>query len=165
LFDSGAIAGRVEALAGEIRRSLGEVADLVIVLKGGFVFAADLIRALSRAGMRLRVDFVALSSYRDRTRSAGEVEIRAPTTLAFAGRSVLLVDDILQTGRTLAKARSLLLAQGAKNVRICVLLAKEGAERSADFVGFRCPDRFVVGYGLDYAQSYRQLPFIGTLET
>ena len=140
---------------------------LAAILKGSFVFAADLIRALHHAGMRPRIDFMALASYHAGTASSGAVEVTRDVTDRVEGRSVLLIDDILESGRTVAFARDRLFTRGAARVMLCVLLDKRGkraTEIEADFVGFDCPDRFVVGYGLDYAHYFRELPFIGYLE-
>jgi hypoxanthine phosphoribosyltransferase len=167
LFSAGSIAERVETLAREITAAMGPDVLLVAVLKGSFVFAADLIRALHRAGMRPRIDFMGLSSYGDAAASSGNVVITRDISDDVAGAQLLLVDDILETGRTMAFARKILLARGAAAVRLCVLLEKPGKRAraiEADFVGFTCPDRFVVGYGLDYAHYYRELPYIGCLE-
>ena len=167
LFSAEQIAVRIDSLAAEIAASMGPEALVVTILKGSFVFAADLMRALHRAGMRLEVDFLTLSSYGTGTTSSGRAEIVRDMTEPVAGREVLLIDDILESGRTLAAARELILARGAAAVRPCLLLDKPGKRVrpiEADFVGFVCPDRFVVGYGLDYAHAYRELPYIGTLE-
>ncbi len=167
LFSAEQIAARIDSLAAEVAASMGPEALVVTILKGSFVFAADLMRALHRAGMRLEVDFLTLSSYGTGTTSSGRAEIVRDLIEPVAGREVLLIDDILESGRTLAAARELILARGAAAVHPCLLLDKPGKRVrpiEADFVGFVCPDRFVVGYGLDYAHAYRQLPYIGTLE-
>jgi hypoxanthine phosphoribosyltransferase len=168
LYDEGQIARRNEELAGEIA-ALGLQNLLVVaVLKGSFMFVADLIRAMHRAGMSPQVEFVHLSSYRAATVSSGQVEILRDVQSDVRGRDVLLVDDILESGRTLAFAKDLLAARGARRVLSAVLLEKPGKRAvtiNADFVGFHCPDYFVVGYGMDVAHSYRQLPFVGVVET
>jgi hypoxanthine phosphoribosyltransferase len=168
LYDEATIAARNAALAAEIKASAPERLLVVAVLKGSFMFAADLIRALHRAGLSPQVEFIHLSSYRDGTVSTGTVEILRDIDGPVAGRDVLLVDDILESGRTLAFAKDLIMARGARRTMVCVLLEKPGkraVQISADFVGFECPDRFVVGYGMDVAHSYRELPFVGVLET
>jgi hypoxanthine phosphoribosyltransferase len=167
LFSAEKIASRIESLAKEVAASMGAEAVVVTILKGSFVFAADLMRALHRAGMHLEVDFLTLSSYGAGTTSSGRAEIVRDLTEPVTGREVLLIDDILESGRTLAAAKELLMQRGAAKVRPCVLLDKPGKRArqiDADFVGFVCPERFVVGYGLDYAHAYRELPFIGTLD-
>ncbi len=165
LYTAEAIAARVGAIAEEIRDA-GFAEDLVVVavLKGGFVFAADLIRALHHAGVSPEVDFMSLSSYRDGTASSGTVTVLRDLETDVAGRRVLLVDDILESGRTLAYAVRLLTERGASRVGLAVLLDKPGhraAEIEADFVGFTCPDLFVVGYGMDMGHAFRELPYIG----
>ena len=114
-----------------------------------------------------QVEFVHLSSYRTGTVSTGQVEILRDVQSEVRGRDVLLVDDILESGRTLVFAKDLLMARGAKRVMTTVLLEKPGKRAvtiDADFVGFACPDAFVVGYGMDAAHAYRQLPFVGVVD-
>ena len=167
LYSTRVIAERVEALAGEIAAVMPGDVVVVAILKGGFVFAADLIRALHGAGMSPRVDFMTLSSYGEGTESRGQVTIARDISDDVKGRAVLIVDDILESGRTVAAAKALLLDRGAQAVKICMLLDKPGKRKiacEADFVGFSVPDRFVVGYGLDYAHYYRDLPYIGTID-
>ena len=154
LFSAEEIETRIRRLAGEIASAMGEDVLLAAILKGSFVFAADLIRALHHAGMRPQIDFITLSSYRTGTESSGTVEITRDVTDAVEGRTILLIDDILESGRTVAFARNRLLGRGAADVKLCVLLDKRGKRETeivADFVGFVCPDRFVVSYGVDYA--------------
>lgn len=168
LFSESDIARRNEQLAAEIEGWSPANLLVVAVLKGSFMFAADLIRALHRKGMAPQVEFVHLSSYRDATVSSGQVEILRDVQSEVAGRDILLVDDILESGRTLAFAKDLLMARGARSVRSAVLLEKpdkRAVQIKADYVGFRCPDFFVVGYGMDVAHSYRQLPYVGVVET
>ncbi len=139
----------------------------VAVLKGSFMFAADLLRALHGAGLAPQVEFVHLSSYGAGTASSGTVRVVRDIDSDVAGRDVLLVDDILESGRTLAFARDLLLGRGARRVLVAVMLEKPGKRAvamDADFVGFTCPDLFVVGYGMDAAHRFRELPFIGVVE-
>lgn len=167
LFDESAIARRNEELAGEIAAAKLEDLLVVAVLKGSFMFAADLLRALHRSGLAPQVEFVHLSSYRTGTVSTGQVEILRDVQSEVRGRDVLLVDDILESGRTLVFAKDLLMARGAKRVMTAVLLEKPGKRAvtiDADFVGFPCPDAFVVGYGMDAAHAYRQLPFVGLVD-
>ena len=140
---------------------------MLSVLKGSFVFAADLLRALHKAGLSPEVEFISLSSYGAGTVSSGELRVVRDFDSDVAGRDVLLVDDILESGRTLAFARDLLLDRGARRVAIAVLLDKPGKRKvrlDADHVGFVCPDAFVVGYGMDVAHAYRELPFVGIVE-
>jgi hypoxanthine phosphoribosyltransferase len=168
LYDEAAIARRNEELAAAIARLDARNLLVVAVLKGSFMFVADLIRAMHRAGIAPQVEFIHLSSYRAATVSSGQVEILRDVQSDVRGRDVLLVDDILESGRTLAFAKDLLTARGARKVLSAVLLEKPGKRAvniKADFVGFQCPDYFVVGYGMDVAHSYRQLPFVGVVET
>jgi len=167
LFSESAIAERTSGLAAEIAAREPEALLAVAVLKGSFMFAADLLRALHRAGLAPQVEFLHLSSYREGVQSSGRVTILKDIDSSVEGRDVLLIDDILESGRTLAFAKDLLVARGARRVMICVMLEKPGhraVEIAADFIGFECPNVFVIGYGMDVAHSYRQLPFIGVIE-
>lgn len=168
VFPAEVIAERLEALAQEIAAEQLEPLLVIAVLKGSFVFAADLIRALNRAGLEPEVDFITLSSYRKNRVSRGSVDILRDVEMDVAGRNVLLVDDVLDSGRTLAFAKDLLSARGAKSIRTCVLLNKKtrrAVDVSADFRAFECADEFVVGYGMDVAHRYRELPFVGRIVT
>ena len=167
LYTPEAIAARNAELVEEIKAKAPANLLVVAVLKGSFVFAADLLRAMHAAGLAPQVEFVHLSSYREGTTSSGMVTILRDIESDVRGRDVLLVDDILESGRTLAFAKDLLTARGARKVMTCVLLEKPGTRAvnvDADFVGFQCPDLFVVGYGMDVAHSYRELPFVGVIE-
>ena len=167
LFDAEAIAHRNAEMATEIAAAGYRDLLVVSILKGSFVFAADLIRALSGAGLEPEVEFLALSSYREDTVSSGEVRVVRDIESDVRDRDVLLVDDILESGRTLAFARDLMRERGARRIGIAVLLDKRGKRRSAveaDHVGFQCPDYFVVGYGMDVAHAFRELPFVGVIE-
>jgi len=139
-----------------------------VILKGSFVFAADLIRALDRAGVKPQVDFMTLSSYGEGTASTGEVQLSRDISEDVTGRDVLIVDDILESGRTLAFASELMTSRGASTVQTCLLLDKAEKRQvpiEADYKGFVVDDRFVVGYGLDLAHHYRGLPYIGVVRT
>ncbi len=167
LFDEASLAARVEAMAREI--AAADPRDLIAIpiMTGAFVFAADLLRALHRAGLAPEVDFLQLASYGAGKKSSGRVEMTRSLGARVAGRDALLIDDILESGRTLAVAQKLLVERGARRVMIAALLEKphrREIEVHADFVGFSCPDRFVVGYGMDHAGFYRQLPFVGVIE-
>jgi hypoxanthine phosphoribosyltransferase len=167
LFDAETIAARNAGMAREIAAAGYEDLLVVSILKGSFVFAADLIRALSAAGLSPEVEFLTLSSYRTGTVSTGEVTVLRDIDSDVAGRDVLLIDDILESGRTLAFARDLMVSRGARRVGIAVLLDKPGKlaqPLSADHVGFVCPDLFVVGYGMDMAHAFRELPYVGVVE-
>ncbi len=160
------IAERVTGLAKDIARSEPEDLIIVVILKGSFVFAADLIRALDRAGAKPRVDFMTLSSYGKGVKSSGSVTLSRDISEDVAGRHVLIVDDILESGRTLMFARDLMTERGAVSVKTCLLLDKTGKREvpiEADFTGFEIGDRFVIGYGLDLAHRYRGPPYIGVV--
>ena len=168
LYDEARIAERTKALAKDIAAVQPRDLLVVAILKGSFMFAADLLRALHRAGLDPHVEFFHLSSYLDGTVSSGAVKILRDIESSVRDRDVLLLDDILESGRTLAFAKDLLVARGARRVWVCTMLEKPGKRAvpiEADFVGFVCPDVFVVGYGMDVAHSYRQLPFIGRVVT
>jgi hypoxanthine phosphoribosyltransferase len=164
LYDEAEIAARVAELAAQIARALPPEFDLVGLLKGSFVFAADLVRALDRHGCTPRVDFMRVSSYGQGTTSSGIVSLMGEPPVGIKGAPVLLVDDIQDTGRTLHFTRSLLLERGAAQVWTCTLLDKPSRREvtgEVDFVGFTIPDVFVVGYGIDWAERYRHLPYLG----
>jgi hypoxanthine phosphoribosyltransferase len=167
LYDAETIARRNAEIAREIATA-GYVDLLVVsILKGSFVFAADLIRALHDAGLSPEVEFLSLSSYRSGTVSSGEVAVLRDIDSDVAGRDVLLIDDILESGRTVAFARKMMVDRGARRVGVAVLLEKPGKRAQpieADHVGFICPDLFVVGYGMDVAHAFRELPFVGVVE-
>jgi hypoxanthine phosphoribosyltransferase len=166
LYDEASIARRNAEMAREIAAVVSPDLIVIAVLKGSFMFAADLIRALHRAGLAPQVEFIHLSSYRSGTVSSGNVSILRDVESSVRGRDVLLVDDVLESGRTLVFAKDLLMARGAGRVLTAVLLEKPGkraVEIEAEFIGFNCPDVFVVGYGMDIAHNYRQLPFVGVV--
>lgn len=168
LFSERAIAERIEKLAQDIAATKPTNLLVIAVLKGSFMFAADLIRALHRVELEPQVEFIHLSSYHSRTVSSGDVTILQDVQSDVDDRDILLIDDILESGRTLAFAKDLLAARGARRILVCVMLEKPGkraVQIHPDFVGFECPDLFVVGYGMDVAHSYRQLPYIGVVET
>lgn len=165
LFPASMIARRNLELAREI--AAREYRDLLVIsiLKGSFIFAADLIRAMHDVGLAPEVEFMMLSAYGVGT-EAGKVKMLRDIDSDVAGRDVLLIDDILESGTTLTHARSVLLARGARNVSVAVLLDKRSKRKAetpfaADFVGFECPDHFVVGYGMDVGHAFRELPFVG----
>ena len=168
MYSAAEIGARIGALAAEIADTLGPEIMVVSVLKGSFVFTADLLRALHHHGVHPRIDFMTLSSYGTGTESSGKVAVTKDISDDVRGAKILLIDDILESGRTLAFARELLRDRGAEQVQLCVLLdkpEKRKIEVDADYVGFSIGDAFVVGYGLDYAHYYRELPYIGTIST
>jgi hypoxanthine phosphoribosyltransferase len=166
-FSAAEIATRVDEMATDLAVKLAPDTLVVSVLKGSFVFAADLIRALSRTGADWSMDFLTLSSYGSGTETTGHVKVVRDIVDDVRGRDVLLVDDILESGFTLSFAKKLLEERGARRVSICTLLDKPGKRRAdlqADFVGFQAGDEFLVGYGLDWAHRFRGLPYIGVVE-
>ena len=166
MYTASEIKSRIIALASEIANTLGPEIMVVAILKGSFVFTADLLRELHNHGVHPRIDFMTLSSYGSKASSSGKVEITRDITDGVSGTNILLIDDILESGRTLAYARNLLLERGADQVQVCVLLDKQNkreVEVYADYVVFSIGDHFVVGYGLDYAHYFRELPYIGTV--
>lgn len=167
LYTAEEIKERTEALAAEVAQAYGSDFMIVALLKGSFMFAADFVRELYAIGVHPQIDFMSVSSYGKGTESSGTVVIHRDLTESVEGRDVLVLDDILETGRTLSFAQDLLKERGAKSTKVMVLLEKPGkleVSAKADFVGFSIPDKFVVGYGLDYANHYRELPFIGYLD-
>jgi hypoxanthine phosphoribosyltransferase len=166
LFSAEEIAARATALAREIADADFKNLLVVPILKGSFIFGADLLRALHETGCAPEVDFIFLSSYRDKTHSSGQVEVVSDIKVELSGRDVLLIDDILESGRTLAFASDLIRSRGANRVATCVLLdkpVKRAVEITPDFCGFECPDAFVIGYGMDLAHKYRELPYVGRI--
>jgi hypoxanthine phosphoribosyltransferase len=167
LFSAAEIAARVDALAAEIARTIPADFVMVGLLKGAAVFVADLIRALDRAGARPEIEFMRLSSYGPAKESSGAVQLLGDVPVGLARRPVLLVDDIVDTGRSIAYAAAQLRRRGIGDLWICALLDKpqrREIEVAIDFAGFSIGDMFVVGYGTDYAEKYRHLPYIGVVE-
>jgi len=160
------IHARIHSLAAEIERDYpdGEGIHLVAILKGGFMFMADLVRAMSE---RVTMDFMAVSSYGKSTTSSGQVRVLKDLDSNVEGRNIILVEDIVDTGLTLHYLQALLRARKPKSLRTACLLSKPSRRKvgvEVDYVGFTIDDHFVVGYGLDYAEKYRNLPHIAVLE-
>ncbi len=167
LISEAEIAARVEALAAEIAQKTPDDFVIVALLKGAAVFVADLVRALYRVGARPEIEFMRLSSYGLAKVSSGEVHLLGDVPTDLAGRRVLLVDDIVDTGRSIAYAAALLHQRGIGNLLTCALLDKPERREvkvRIDFAGFSIGDVFVAGYGIDYAEKYRYLPYIGVVE-
>jgi hypoxanthine phosphoribosyltransferase len=165
LFPASTIGRRNLELAKEIASRNFHNLLVISILKGSFIFAADLIRALHDAGVSPDVEFIFISSY-GTGKTSGEVKVLRDIEHSVNGRDILLIDDILESGKTLKFTRDLMLSRGAKSVSIAVLLdkhARRQTEIEADFVGFSCPDCFVVGYGMDDAHAFRELPFVGVV--
>mgnify|MGYP000871635219 CR=1 FL=1 len=161
------IASRVAALGEEITKTYqDDAADLVLVgiLKGSVIFLADLARAID---LPLKTDFIGLSSYGDATTSSGVVRLTSDLSKPIDGKNVLIVEDIVDTGLTMRYLLENLATRAPKSVRLCALLEKPTKNTSGvkvDFLGFSVPDKFVIGYGLDYGEKYRNLPFVGVFE-
>ncbi|MDK3016266.1 hypoxanthine phosphoribosyltransferase [Pseudodonghicola flavimaris] len=163
MISAKAIAARIEVLAREIEAEFADTDKLVVVglLRGSFVFIADLVRDLD---LPIEVDFLEASSYGDSTESSREVRILKDLRGAIEGRDVLVVEDIVDTGFTLSHVISLLKSRKPARMRVIALLDKPSRREitvHADWIGFEIPDEFVVGYGIDFAQRNRNLPFIG----
>ena len=155
---------RVRALAGEIRRDHPDGVHLVCVLKGAFMFLSDLARALEG---NATLDFMALSSYGSSTQSSGQVQLLKDLDSGLEGRDVVIVEDIVDTGLTLSYLQDILRARAPRHLRTACLLSKPSRRKvdvKVEYVGFTIEDKFVVGYGLDYAEKYRNLPYIGVIE-
>jgi hypoxanthine phosphoribosyltransferase len=165
LIDEAVIVRRLDAMAREIRHDFpGEVMVVIVLLKGAFVFAADLLRRIPRM---LEIECLNVASYHGGTESSGKVDFLDRKLPDLKGRKVLVLDDILDTGRTLRAVVDRLEAEGALEVKTGVLLKKDkelAVQVKADYVGFEIGDEFVIGYGLDYMGRYRNLPYIGTLK-
>jgi hypoxanthine phosphoribosyltransferase len=168
VFSEAELAARVRTMGEGITRhyaplaSGGEKLLVLGLLKGSFIFLADLVRTIR---LPLQVDFLVASSYGDDTVSSGEVQLLYDPETTFEGRHVLIVEDIIDSGTTLRRLLPLLEARGPRSLEVCALLHKRitTLEPEARWVGFDCPHEFVVGYGLDHAENFRHLPFIGSL--
>ena len=159
------IAARVAEIGAQISRDYaGKRLVMVSVLKGSVVFMADLMRAVT---VPAEIDFMCVSSYGSGVKTSGVVKIIKDLDNDLAGMDLLLVEDILDSGMTLEYIKKLLLGRNPNSIKICTLLDKperRKADVAADYKGFEVPDEFVVGYGLDYAEKYRNLPYIGVLK-
>lgn len=165
LYTKEEVAARIQEMGAQLTKDYqGELPMVVGVLRGSFIFMADLVRSIQTP---LELDFVAASSYGSWAVSTGKVDMRLDLEKEIAGRHVIVVEDILDTGRTLSKLVEELKKRHPASLKLCVLLDKPDrrvAEIEADYVGFTVPDEFVVGCGLDFNQQYRQLPYIGILK-
>lgn len=161
------VRARVDALAERIAPEIDDETIAVCLLTGGIWFTADLTRALARRGRMVRFDCLWLASYGDEHRSKGSIEVRAPLQRSVEGKTVLVLDDVFDTGLSLAHAADHMKAQGAARVLTCVFASKPWPEPRAltpDFVGWEAPGRYLVGYGLDSAGRMRGLPGIAALD-
>lgn len=165
LITEEAIRRRIKKLGAEVMASYGDEPITVIsIINGAILFTADLLRQIDNP---VRLDCIRISSYRNETKSIGRPQLIHSLTLDIANRHVLLIDDILDTGKTLSLVAELIRRLHPASLKVCVLLDKKGRREvpfEADFVGFNIPDKFVVGYGLDFAERYRNLPCIGVLK-
>jgi hypoxanthine phosphoribosyltransferase len=163
LLDQAEIAARVERMAD----ALAEVDDswtVVALLQGAIPFAADLMRAIERRGRHPIYDSLWLESYRDARESSGKVVVRADISRAIEGRPALIVDDVFDSGRTIAYARAHLMAKGATRTIACAFVRKpQAANEPIELIGWDAPDEFLVGYGMDDKGRYRGLPFIAAM--
>ena len=159
------IAGRVEELGKQVSEDYqGKNLLLISVLKGSIVFMADLMRSLT---VPAAIDFMAVSSYGSGTKSSGVVKIVKDIDIDLEGKDVLIVEDILDSGMTLAYLKELLESRNPASIRIVTLLDKPSRRKAGvkpDYCGFEVPDEFLIGYGLDYAEKYRNIPYIGILK-
>jgi hypoxanthine phosphoribosyltransferase len=166
LITSDQIQSRIREMGAEIERDYpaGEGIHLVGVLKGGFMFMADLVRTMSA---RVTLDFIAVSSYAKSTKSSGEVRMLKDLDTGLEGRHVIIVEDIVDTGLTLLYLQDILRARAPKSLKTACLLSKPSRRKvdvPVEYIGFTIEDRFVVGYGLDYAEKYRNLNYIAVLD-
>ena len=165
VFDQSTIAARVESLGAEITEAYPD-GDLLVLglLKGSFIFLSDLVRTIQRP---IQIDFLVAASYGDAKVSSGSVRLLYDPETRLEGKHILLVEDIIDTGKTMQRLMTLLGPRHPRSMAICTLLDKELATEirpELRFVGFRAPPAFLVGYGLDHAENYRHLPFIADLE-
>jgi len=167
LLSEETIQTRVKEMGAEIARDFKDKNPIMVcILKGAVMFYADLLRATP---IPLSMDFMAVSSYGNKTKSSGEVEIRKDLSTSIEGKHVIIVEDIVDSGFTLSYLTRMLASRGAKSIKLCTLLDKParrapGITLKSDYSGFVVGDEFVVGYGLDYAERYRNLPYIGILK-
>ena len=165
LFNEEQLKARVREIAGQIDRDFaGKEPMLICVLRGSFIFMADLMRSIT---LPCTVDFMAVSSYGAGTTSSGQVKITKDLSESIEGRDIIVVEDILDSGNTLSYLLQILQARHPASMKLCTLLDKPDRRIKpvhVDYSGFSIPDEFVVGYGLDFAEKYRNLPYIGVLK-
>lgn len=157
---------RVKELGAQITEDYKNTNGLVVIgiLKGASIFFSDLIREIK---LPVEIDFMAVSSYQDSSVTSGEVKIIKDTSLSMTMKNVLFVEDIIDTGFTMAKVKDIFLERGANSVKLCALTSKPDRRKihiDIDYLGFEIPNKFIIGYGLDYAEKYRNLPYIGVLK-
>ena len=166
LVTSEQLQAKVRELADIISKDYEDVDEIVLVtlLKGGAIFAVDLMQKLT---VPVEIDFMSVSSYGSSTKTSGVVKVVKDLDSDIAGKHVLLVEDIIDSGLTLSYVKELLLQREPKSLKICTILDKPSRRKTevqVDYVGFAIPDEFVIGYGLDYAQKFRNLPYVGVLK-
>lgn len=164
LITEAEITARVNKMAIDIAKQIDNDWLVIALLRGSFIFAADLVRALHNAGCNPQIDFMTVSSYGNDTESSGKVKVNYDTKAEVANKKILLIDDILDTGHTMQATVELMRQRKVADIKTAVLLEKPDrreVEFSPDYVGFEIENKFVVGYGLDSANRYRTLPFIG----
>ena len=164
LLSEAQISDIVERIAKKIDEDFfGEEVEFIVVLKGSMPFATDLMR---KVNVPLTIDFIQASSYGKGSKSTGEILIKHELSEDIKGKNVIIIEDIIDSGNTLFKLKELLLKREPKSLKICSMLNKQDrreVDLYADYIGAEIPDEFVVGYGLDYAEKYRELPYIGIL--
>lgn len=164
IFDEVAIAARVAALAETLARDVNDDWTIVALLQGAMPFTTDIMRALARLNVHPVLDSLWLESYRDARESSGKVVVRADISRPIEGRCALILDDVFDSGRTIAYARAHLAAKGAVKAVACAFIRKPSAiGEPIEHIGFDAPDRFLVGYGMDDAGRFRGLPFVGAI--
>lgn len=165
LIDEEKIAKRVAELGAQIEKDYeGKEPIVVAILKGSIIFYGDLVRKIK---LPMRFDTMAVSSYGSGTSSSGNVKIKKDMSHDICGKDVLIIEDIIDSGNTMKSLIALLKHRGAKSIKVCAFLDKPSRRQTdfeADYIGYSIPDEFVVGYGLDYDEKYRNLPYIGVLE-
>lgn len=166
LIPADALQAKVRELADRINKDYAEEEDVILItlLKGGAIFAVDLMQKLT---VPVEIDFMSVSSYGSSTKTSGVVKVTKDLDVDITGRNVLLVEDIIDSGLTLSYVRALLLERKPKDLKICTILDKPSRRKTevpVEYVGFEIEDEFVIGYGLDYAQKFRNLPYVGVLK-
>ncbi len=168
LYEAETIRERIKVMAKEIEKDYrGETVVMICILRGASVFFCDLVRELGDLDLDVRFEFMCVSSYGSGTTSSGEVRIVKDINTPLADRHVIVVEDIIDSGNTLSYLKRLLAQRNPKSLRICALLDKPSrrkVELEGDYIGFTVEDKFLVGYGLDYAEKYRNLKYIGVLK-